>query len=195
MFAGLRISADLSVIGFAAVTGQMYVDKSITLGRVLVTGASGGVGRYAVQLAALGGARVIAAARRGDGLAELGAHEVVFGVDGLAPVDVVVENVGGATLVGAWAALAPGGVLQSIGWTSGEPAVLPVYATVGPAKSLVSFQAGVDFGTDLAYLLDLVAQGRLRVDVGWRGSWQQFDDAVAALLGRTFLGKAVLDHD
>jgi hypothetical protein len=33
------------------------------------------------------------------------------------------------------------------------------------------------------------------VDVGWRGSWRQFDDAVAGLLGRKFTGKAVLDHD
>ncbi|MGH8277258.1 MAG: zinc-binding dehydrogenase, partial [Steroidobacteraceae bacterium] len=99
------------------------------------------------------------------------------------------------TLVEAWTALAPGGVLRSIGWTSGEPAVLPVYGTVGPAKSLVSFQAGIAFGADLAYLLDLVAQRRLTVDVGWRGSWRQFDEAVAALLGRKFVGKAVLDHD
>ncbi len=41
MFAGLRISADLSVIGFAAVTGQMYVDKSITLGIVGELGQAG----------------------------------------------------------------------------------------------------------------------------------------------------------
>jgi NADPH:quinone reductase-like Zn-dependent oxidoreductase len=138
---------------------------------------------------------VIAAARRGEGLAELGADEVVASVDGLAPVDAVLENVGGPTLVAAWAALAPGGVLRSIGWTSGEAAVIPPYGTVGLAKSLISFQAGTAYGPDLAYLLDLVGAGRLTVDVGWRGSWRRFDEAVAGLLGRRFAGKAVLDHD
>ncbi|MGH3546788.1 MAG: zinc-binding dehydrogenase [Pseudonocardiaceae bacterium] len=190
----LAVAAALPVAGVTALRALRR--SGALLGRrVLVTGASGGVGRYAVQLAALGGAYVIATARRGEGLTELGAREVVARPGGLDPVDVVLENVGGATLVEAWTALAPGGVLQSIGWTSGEPAVLPVYGTVGPAKSLVSFQAGIAFGADLAYLLDLVAAGRLTVDVGWRGSWRQFDEAVAGLLGRRFAGKAVLDHD
>ncbi|XVQ87953.1 hypothetical protein ACQP2K_11185 [Microbispora siamensis] len=49
--------------------------------RVLVTGAAGGVGRYTVQLARLGGAHVVASTgdpgAHGDGLRALGAHEVV----------------------------------------------------------------------------------------------------------------------
>lgn len=190
----LGVAAALPVAGVTALRALRAAGPLIGR-RVLVTGASGGVGRYAVQLAARGGAHVVAAARRGAGLAELGAAEVVPGLDGLAPVDVVIENVGGAALVGAWAALAPGGSLQSIGWTSGEPAVFPPYATVGLAKSLQAFQVGAEFGTDLEYLLELVAAGRLAVDVGWRGSWRRFDEAVAGLLGREFAGKAVLDHD
>jgi NADPH:quinone reductase len=190
----LAVAAALPVAGVTALRALRGAGPLLGR-RVLITGASGGVGRYAVQLAALAGAHVIAAARRGEGLAELGADEVVASADGLAPVDAVLENVGGATLVAAWAALAPGGVLRSIGWTSGEPAVIPPYGTVGLAKSLISFQAGTGYGPDLAYLLDLVAAGRLTVDVGWRGSWRRFDEAVAGLLGRRFAGKAVLDHD
>ncbi|MCW2992852.1 MAG: alcohol dehydrogenase, partial [Conexibacter sp.] len=45
--------------------------------RVAVTGASGGVGRFAVQLARDAGAHVTAVARRPEGLAELGAADVV----------------------------------------------------------------------------------------------------------------------
>ncbi len=53
--------------------------------RVLVTGASGGVGRFAVQLASRAGARVTAVSRnaeRARGLRELGAAEVVFDLSG-----------------------------------------------------------------------------------------------------------------
>jgi NADPH:quinone reductase-like Zn-dependent oxidoreductase len=96
-------------------------------------------------------------------------------------------------LVGAFELLAPGGNLQSIGWASGEPAVFPPYSTVGPAKSLTSFMMGPAIGPELATLLELIADGRLRVDIGWRGPWDRIDEAVDALLGRRVDGKAVLD--
>ncbi|MEU3818588.1 zinc-binding dehydrogenase [Streptomyces sp. NPDC030392] len=164
--------------------------------RVLVTGASGGVGRYAVQLAARAGAHVIASvgsAARGQGLAELGADEVLTGLDGLrAPVDVVVDSVGGPQLVEAWNLLAPGGSVQSVGWTSGEPAVFPPYATVGPAKSLSSFVIEGAAGADLAVLTGMAAEGALTVEIGWQGTWDRFDEAAEALRGRRVPGKAVL---
>jgi NADPH:quinone reductase-like Zn-dependent oxidoreductase len=165
--------------------------------RVLVTSAAGGVGRFAVQLASLGGAYVIASVgspERGEGLIELGADDVIVGLEGLEdPVDVVIDNVGGQQLADAFTMLAPGGNLQSVGWTSGEPAVFPPYSTVGPAKTLTSFMMGPDIGADLATLLQLIADGLLRVEIGWRGSWDRIDEAVDALLGRRVSGKAVLD--
>ncbi|MGW1540135.1 zinc-binding dehydrogenase [Streptomyces sp. NPDC002309] len=164
--------------------------------RVLITGASGGVGRFAVQLAARAGAHVIASvgstARR-EGLVDLGADEVLIGLDGLEqPVDVVIDSVGGPQLVAAWGLLAPGGSLQSVGWTSGEPAVFPPYATVGPAKSLKSFVIEGDAGPDLAVLTELAAEGALTVEIGWQGSWDRFAEAAEALRERRVSGKAVL---
>src|SRR5262249_27162454 len=108
---------------------------------------------------------------------------------------VILDNVGGSQLVKAWEILAPGGVLQSIGWTSLEPATFPVYATVGQPKSLKAFQMGTGIGTDMEYLLDLIAHGKLEVDLGFRGSWTRFDEAATALFGRAVAGKAVLDVD
>jgi NADPH2:quinone reductase len=188
------VAAALPVAGVTALRA-LRASGPLSGKRVLVTGASGGVGRYAVQLAAIEGAHVIAATRRGEGLAGLGAKEVVADLDGLEPVEVILDNVGGPQLVAAWALLQPGGVLQSIGWTSGEPAVFPPYGTVGLPKSLKSFQAGTAFGSDMEYLLGLVQQGKLTVDLGYRGSWKQFDDAAAALVGRKVAGKAVVDID
>ncbi|MEV0240292.1 zinc-binding dehydrogenase [Streptomyces sp. NPDC050674] len=165
--------------------------------RVLVTGASGGVGRFAVQLAARSGAHVIASvgsAARAEGLAEAGADEVLTGLEGLRqPVDVVIDSVGGPQLVAAWDLLAPGGSVQSVGWTSGEPAVFAPYATVGPAKSLSSFVIEGDVGADLAVLTGLAAEGSLAVETGWQGSWDRFDEAAEALRGRRIRGKAVLE--
>lgn len=190
----VAVAAALPVAGVTALRA-LRRSGELSGKRVLITGASGGVGRYAIQLAALAGAEVVALARRGDGLAALGAAEVVAELDDVKPVDVVLENVGGETLVRAWELLRGGGVLQSIGWTSMRPAVFQPYATVGAAKSLVAFEAGTGYGPDLAYLLTLVADGKLTVDVGWRGSWTRFDEAAAALLGRTVTGKAVIDID
>ncbi len=165
--------------------------------RVLVTGASGGVGRFAVQLAARAGARVIASvgsAARAEGLAESGADEVLVGLEGLRePVDIVIDSVGGPQLVAAWSLLAPGGSVQSVGWTSGEPAVFPPYATVGPAKSLSSFVIDSDAGADLAVLTALAAEGALTVETGWQGPWDRFDEAAEALRARRIRGKAVLE--
>jgi NADPH:quinone reductase-like Zn-dependent oxidoreductase len=165
--------------------------------RVLVTGASGGVGRFAVQLAARSGAHVVASvgsAPRAHGLAETGADEVLIGIEGLdRPVDIVIDSVGGPQLVAVWNLLAPGGSVQSVGWTSGEPAVFPPYATVGPAKSLTSFVIEGDTGTDLTTLTELAAEGALTTEIGWQNSWERFNEAAEALRARRIRGKSVLE--
>ncbi|MEU8363711.1 zinc-binding dehydrogenase [Nonomuraea sp. NPDC048882] len=194
--------ADAAALPMAGVTALRTLRSRPILGRrVLVTGAAGGVGRYAVQLAALGGAHVIASvgsAERADGLAALGAHEVVIGLEGIdRPVDLILDNVGGPQLVAAWDLLAPGGSLRNIGWASGEPAVFAPYSllSIGPPKTMSTYGDVRDVGPDLATLLDLVAAGRLSPEVDWRGSWQRVTEAAQALLDRRIAGKAVLDLD
>jgi len=188
---------DASALPVAGVTALRALRASGGLlgRRVLVTGASGGVGRFAVQLARRAGAEVTALAgspERGEGLAELGAEEIVTSLDGLAPVRAVVETVGGSTLVAAFALLEEGGSLQSIGAASHEPALFPPGATIGPAKYLATFTMGTDIGEDLSYLARLVTAGELDPPVGWRGDWTSVGEAVELLLGRKIRGKAVL---
>jgi NADPH:quinone reductase-like Zn-dependent oxidoreductase len=195
---GLAEAAALPMAGFSALRA-LRAGGALLGRRVLVTGASGGVGRYAVQLAALAGAFVIASVRsaeRGKGLVELGAERVVTGLDGVeAPVDLVLDTVGGAQFAAAYGLLAPGGNLQSVGWASGEPAVLPPGAlfSLGAARTISSFGDAERPGPDLAVLLQLLARGRLSAEVGWRGSWERVGDAYAAVFGGRGAGKAVLD--
>src|SRR5438067_1257127 len=84
-------------------------------------GIAGGVGRYAVQLAALAGAMVTALVRDVEksavGLRELGAEEVVDTVE--RDFDLVVDAVGGATFATAIEYLAPRGVVVNL--ATGSP--------------------------------------------------------------------------
>ncbi|MFB4280927.1 MULTISPECIES: zinc-binding dehydrogenase [unclassified Nonomuraea] len=161
--------------------------------RVLVTGASGAVGRLAVRLAALAGAYVIASTRRPAPAWE-GLVEPVTGLDGIDPVDAVIELVGGPTLVAAWGLLKPGGNLQSIGWAAGQAAVFPPDSTfsLGTARSLHSFGDVAAPAADLAHLLGLMAAGELSVEVGWHGSWERLEEARAAQLDPATTGKITL---
>ncbi|WP_034593441.1 zinc-binding dehydrogenase [Hamadaea tsunoensis] len=193
----LADAACLPVAGAAALR-TLRASGSLAGKRVLITGASGGVGRFAVQLARLGGAEVVAAvgsAERAQGLTDLGATEIAVGLDGIAPVDVVLDNVGGSLLVSAWGLLRAGGVLHCIGATSGEPANFPAGAlfSMGEPRRIQTYGDVSSFGPDLAILAGLLAAGDLVAPVGWRGPWDALPAAAAELFARRVLGKIVLD--
>lgn len=89
--------------------------------QVLIHGAAGGVGSFAVQIAGALGGRVLATAAAADHafLAELGAAQLIdyrtqrF-EDHVSDVDVVLDLVGGETQQRSWRVLRPGGVLVSV---------------------------------------------------------------------------------
>ncbi|CAN5557180.1 zinc-binding dehydrogenase [soil metagenome] len=165
--------------------------------RVLITGASGGVGRLAVQLAARAGAHVIAAVgspQRGAGLLELGADEVVVGLAGVEPVDGVLEHIGGPLLADALRLLGDGGTLISVGAASEQPTTIDFEAERMTMKSkrIEPFMMQWPVSADLGYLVELAARGQLDAQVGYRDSWDNLEPAIDALLSRRVAGKVVL---
>jgi NADPH:quinone reductase-like Zn-dependent oxidoreductase len=175
-----------------------------TIGRrLMVTAAGGGVGRVAVQLAAISGSYVVASVgtpEKGEGLKELGANEVVVGVEGIqrinGPIDIVLDAAGGEYMVAAWDKLARDGTMVTCGWATLAPAIFAPFSMVGQhGKKIVSFSSETSNGETIAALLDLVARGRLKVTIGRRGSWSALHDSIDALWSRQIKGKVVLDVD
>lgn len=192
--------ATLGVAGLTALRA-LRVGGSLLGARVLVTGASGGVGRFAVQLAHAGGARVTAVAgspERAEGLEELGARAVVTGEEDLGgPYDLVLEGVGGPSLERSIGALTPEGVVVLYGASTEEPARIALIDFAGglggSIRSFGVYATGLDtFGEDLEYLATLVSAGRLSAPVGLEKSWRELGEAAAALRDRRVKGKAVL---
>ncbi|GGO52853.1 oxidoreductase [Streptomyces daqingensis] len=202
--------ADPGALGTLPVAGLSALHALRRMGpllgrRVMVTGASGGVGRYAVQLAARAGAHVVAVSRasgQAAALRTLGASEVHPEPAAVRkPVAAVLDNVGGPHLVDAFAALGAGGTLVSVGRSSGADAVLPPDALLGDGgrhdRSIRTFflfgDPAPDFSAELTWLAHEVAEGRLDPGISWRGPWTRHSEAVEALLGGQLHGKAVLD--
>jgi NADPH:quinone reductase-like Zn-dependent oxidoreductase len=171
--------------------------------RVLVTGASGGVGRFAVQLAGchLGAhvTAVVGSAARGDGLRDIGAEEVVVGMPARGEFDVILESVGGPSLGRALELVASHGFIVAFGVSSHAPTTFDVgpFFRKGGVRlyGLAVFEelAHQRSGTrDLGYLADLMAHGTLDPQIGLVASWTDANGAFDALMNRQVPGKAVL---
>lgn len=169
------------------------------LGRpVLITGATGSVGRFAVQLATLQGAHVTAvASRHEDELRSLGAGEVISTIHtGQRPYELVLENLGGESLTQAIAASAPRATIVVYGTTSGEPTPLTIYDFIGHEgvrlQTYFSYAHPDPPAGDLALLVDLLARGRLTAPIGRILPWTELDVGLHAFQRREFSGKLVL---
>ncbi|MGW2841267.1 zinc-binding dehydrogenase [Streptomyces sp. NPDC001493] len=192
--------ADAAALGVAGVTAlRVLRTRSVLARNVLITGASGGVGHFAVQLAARAGARVTAlvgSQRRAAGLRELGAHQVLTDLaDTEDRFDLVLDTVGGPLAVRAWNSLAEGGTIHLVGSTSGQDTSFPAGTLFGfgEPRSLATYGDMTPPSEELTDLLSLVAAGSLSAPVGRRGHWKDVGDAVQALFARQVHGKIVLD--
>ena len=197
---GFASAATLPVAGVTAL--RALRQGGFLLGqRVLITGAAGGVGRFAVQLATLAGAEVtgvVSSSDRAAGLTELGATALVSNVreaDSL--FDLILESAGGASLSGAISKVAPGGTIVVFGNSSREETSISFSDFAGHAFARIIpffvYLSGTpaSMGEDLAKLVSMVASGKLKPEIGLEDSWHNVYKAAAALRDRKVNGKAV----
>jgi len=196
-------AAALPVAGLTALRG-LELGGYVVGKPVLITGASGGVGRFGIQLAKLAGAHVTGLARRTDGLRELGADEVISEIDLSGPTyDVILDGIGGGVLGAAIQRVAPRGIVISFASTVTDPVSYPARELFARAPGARLYGLYV-FGelqhtrtcsSDLRRLADLIAAGRLDPQIDLTASWSEAAGAIEALLGRRVNGKAVLRVD
>jgi NADPH:quinone reductase len=193
-------AAALPLAGLTALR-LLRVAGSVTGQRILLTGASGGVGHYVTELAANSGADVTAITatpERGSRLLELGASAAVHAVtDAEGPFDLVLESAGGASLAHGLDRLQPGGTLIWFGEASREAVTVDFFRLLyGATSATIRHFSYADFaepyGPDLCVLVRLVATGRLHPEIGRVAQWTDTAATITDLRERRIRGNAVL---
>jgi len=172
---------------------------------VLVVGAGGGVNSMAIQIAKLAGATVYALTSSEEKItkaAELGADVVlnyrenpdwsktIYKMTGRRGVDVVVDNVGRATLAQSMRAVARGGRIVIVGNTSGPQVEIDTRLIFGKQISIIGSTMGSR--QDFRDVLDLLWGRRIKPVVDRVVSLSEGKEAFATLERGEQFGKIVL---
>jgi putative PIG3 family NAD(P)H quinone oxidoreductase len=200
--------------GLTAWTNLVFEGGLVAGETVLVTGASGGIGSFAAQLARELGGRVIAAGRdraRLERLRELGIEDLVAAGEGMAArvrqlsggrgVDLVLDLVGGSHLPEHLASLKTGGRLVLVGLLAGGSAEVDLGAVLRRRLRIIGSvlrsrsrdekaRLVAGFG---AFALPRLRGGRLRPVVGRVLPLESAAAAYAAMADGGHFGKIVLE--
>jgi NADPH2:quinone reductase len=196
-------AATLPTAGLTALY-SLEVAGPLLAKRVLVTGATGGLGRFSVQLARESGAEVTALVRDPKAsehlLRRLGAATVTEAIEG--EFEVVVDAVGGATFSRAIEHLAPHGIVVNLATDDEEKVVSFRAERFDRAKGARIYTLNLfdelerrSARDDLGRLCALMARGRLDAQIELEVAWRDAGAAITALLERRVGGKVVLRVD
>lgn len=191
--------ATAAALPVAGLTALHAVQKAMVKPgeRVAVTGALGGVGHLAVQLAANAGAHVLALTRDPSRASVLGSpfrspRIEVTTVDRArqhGELNAIIDTVGGPVLSGLAEHLASQGRVIMVGAAMGRKAELDTGRLASKHADLISVAIPTPVGADLETLLDLVAADQLTVSTVDGGGWIGLaDQSPADSLG---LGKTI----
>ena len=199
-------ASTLPVAGLTALY-SLELNGSLIERRVLMTGASGGVGHMAVEMANHAGAFVVASVRRAEREKHArgaGAHEVVIGEDlsaasRLGPYDLILESIGGGSLAAALKLLARNGmcVLYGVSGSAETTFDAATFMRTGGARlyGFILFHE-IRFrpaGEGLAQLVRMVAGGKLHPQIELEAPFGQIAEVAQKFYNRGIAGKAVLN--
>ncbi|MEM8808813.1 MAG: zinc-binding dehydrogenase [Cyanobacteria bacterium P01_G01_bin.38] len=194
----------------AGLTALAAIDKGDRiLGRsALITGVTGGVGYFALQLAKLSGARTVAQVRRSEQATfarDIGADAVVVtadgqGLDAEGPYHLVVDGIGGSWFGPLLRVTAKGGILVSYGSSGSNESRFnlspDLYGNGGQRRiyglTLYSEIEIEPSSVALGRLLQLVESDRLALPDITTADWSETPKLAGDLLARRFSGKAVM---
>jgi NADPH:quinone reductase-like Zn-dependent oxidoreductase len=201
------MAAMLPVSGITALQGLRDAGAVKPGDRVLVHGASGGVGHLAVQIAKILGAQVTAVCRgaKADAARACGADEVIdYAAEDFVARgpcwDVIFDLVGNFGVSACLGALRPGGRYVSSAGKNGGPVLGALPRMIHVAlRSMWDDRLRVlsSHGNraDLDILLGWLAQGRLVPHVGHVLPLERGHEALALLVGGEARGKVALRFD
>jgi NADPH2:quinone reductase len=212
--------ADAAALGLTYITAHFALVERAALKSgeiVLVTGAAGGIGLAAVQIAKARGATVLAAVSSPDKATVARAsgadhiidtsvpdlrnslREQVFAAVGKRGADVIIENVGGDVFDASLRAIAWCGRLVVVGFAGGRVPEVKAGHVLVKNISVIGIQISdyakrqpEKFAAARRELIDLCNAGRLKPHVMATFPMEHYQEALALVRGRKVIGKVVL---
>ena len=200
-----EVAAGVPIAGVTALQALRDIGKLEAGQKVLINGASGGVGTYAVQIAKSMGAEVtgVCSTRNVDMVRSIGADHVFdykneSYIESGEQYDLIIDNVGNHSLMANRKVLKPDGTLVIIGGPKGNW----LGPMVGPLSSLVlspfvsqnfeSFVATLA-QDDMVILADLMAAGKMTSVIDSQFSLEDVPDAIRHSEDGHARGKIIID--
>lgn len=195
--------ASISVAAISALQGLRDKGNIQSGQKVLINGASGGVGTFAVQLAKYFGAEVtgVCSTRNLDLVRSIGADKVIdYTKEDFANTtqkyDLIIDNVANRSVTDLQRALSPNGLCVIIGFSSLSRMIQQML--LGPLASMIGNKKIVGLGTakpnkkDLNFLKELLAIGKIKPVIDRSYSLSEVPEAIRYLEEGHARGKVVI---
>jgi NADPH:quinone reductase-like Zn-dependent oxidoreductase len=201
-------AAGIPIAGVTALQGLRDHGHLAAGQKVLINGASGGVGTYAIQIAKSMGAEVTAvcSTRNLDLVRSIGADHVIDYTkqdftEGNERYDLILDSIGNHGILALRGVLKPGGTLVGIGGSKKEPWIGPIIGLLKRKfidsfvdEKLVGFIASMN-KADLEFLAGLAHDGKMRTVIDRRYPLEESGAALEYIGSQRARGKVIVTLD